>query len=137
MFLKEDLFMKRERWLSSKSGFIFMFFFLAALINVHLLDMTRKKMKIIICRSWEMNFRKLLRTFYDDVIYIDDSFLWSIEELKIKAKDLRLTLVTFRNLMAVSQANGAHSFRQRGGTKRRNHKVSYFLCKYIENLTVF
>ena len=30
--------------------------------------------------------------FYDEIIYIDDSYLWSSRELKIKAWDLRLSL---------------------------------------------
>ena len=36
-----------------------------------------------------MNFLKFLGPFYDDVIYRDDSYLWSGEKLKIKAKDLK------------------------------------------------
>ena len=34
-------------------------------------------------------------TFYDDAIYNDNSYLLSNKELKIKAKDLNLMLVTF------------------------------------------
>ena len=33
-----------------------------------------------------MNSRNFRGPFYDDVIYRDDSYLWSSEEIKIKAK---------------------------------------------------
>ena len=36
--------------------------------------------------------------FYDDVIHRVDSYLRPNEELKVKAEDLRLTLMTFWNL---------------------------------------
>ena len=39
-------------------------------------------------------------SFYDDVIFRDDSYLWSRYD-QIKGKDLRLTLVTFWNLLVV------------------------------------
>ena len=50
-----------------------------------------------------MNFNKwkFSRTSYDDIIYLDDSDLWSNEKLIIKSKDLRLTMVKFSNLLAV------------------------------------
>ena len=57
--------------------------------------------------SWEYAvlekwiFENFRGPFYDDVIYRDYSYLWSNEEIKIKAKDLRLTLVTFGDFLAV------------------------------------
>ena len=38
-----------------------------------------------------MNFENSRGAFYDDVIFKDDSYLWSNEELKIKAKELEFT----------------------------------------------
>ena len=59
------------------------------------------RIKIPICRSWEMYFPKFLRTVLRWPIYRDDSYFWLVREIKIKAKDLRLTLVTLWKFMAV------------------------------------
>ena len=48
-----------------------------------------------------MNFREFLRTFYDDVIYRNDSYKWPNEKVKIQEKDLRLTLLTFWYFLAL------------------------------------
>ena len=42
-----------------------------------------------------MNFENFLGPFYDDVTDRDDLYLKTKKELKIKAKDLKLTLVKF------------------------------------------
>ena len=52
-----------------------------------------------VLEKWILKFFR--GSFYDDVIYRDDSYLWSNEWIKIKDKDVRLTLVTFWNLLAV------------------------------------
>ena len=48
-----------------------------------------------------MNYRKLLKTFYDDIISKDDSYLLLNERKIIKIKDMNLTLLTFLNLLVV------------------------------------
>ena len=42
-------------------------------------------------------FENFRAPFYDDVIYKNDSFLWSNKELKIKAEDLSFRFRTFWN----------------------------------------
>ena len=46
-------------------------------------------------------FENFESCFYDAVIYRDKSDFWLNEKLKIKAKDQGLTLVTFKNFLAV------------------------------------
>ena len=80
-----------------------------------------------------MNFRKFLVSFYDDVIYRDDSYLWSNEELKIKA----LLLRDFWNFLTVkfSQENSfnkkefTNAFRQRGSltVNSKIFRVKFFI----------
>ena len=68
--------------------FVDIFFITLLLSFKELVKIDAVQIKILICRSWEVNFRG---PFYNDVIYRDDSYLWSNEELKIKAKDSKLT----------------------------------------------
>ena len=49
-------------------------------------------------------FQNFWEYFYDDVIYRDDSHVWSNKEFKIKTEDLNLVFVTFWNFMAVKCA---------------------------------
>ena len=53
--------------------------------NFRLLDFFTNICYYLIGRSWKMNFRKFLLTFYNDLIYRDDSNVWSKKEIKIKA----------------------------------------------------
>ena len=41
----------------------------------------------VILEEWI--FENFQKTFYDDVIYKSDSYFWSNEEIKFKAKDLK------------------------------------------------
>ena len=59
----------------------------------------RSKFSCTVLEKWF--FENFWGPFYDEVIFKDVSYLWSTERLKIKVKDLNLTLLTFWNLLAV------------------------------------
>ena len=85
--------------------------------DIELNSYLKSKIDIVNASDWNFNkpflrneFFEFFRSFYDDVIYRDDSYLWSGEKLKIKAKERIVAMVKFFNLLAVKILQEKYSY---------------------------